>query len=175
MEKQNALYLCNGKLFSNKKRTSEKHLKEFVIHAAKWMTFKNSLREISERCSVVSNSLWPHGLYSPWNSPGQDTGMGSLSLLRGSSWPRNRTRVCYIAGGFYTSWDIIREISQTWKTTFNRIPYTWTIYTKQIYRLKASHWVSRAWNGVKTTYKQETFGGVRNILKLDCGGICTYL
>ena len=32
--------------------------------------------------SVVSNSLWLHGLYSPWNSPGQNTGMGSLSLLQ---------------------------------------------------------------------------------------------
>ena len=33
--------------------------------------------------SVVSDSLQPHGLYSPWNSPGQNTGMGSLSLLWG--------------------------------------------------------------------------------------------
>ena len=24
-----------------------------------------------------------HGLYSPWNSPGQNTGVGSLSLLQG--------------------------------------------------------------------------------------------
>ena len=31
----------------------------------------------------MSNSLWPHGLYSPWNSPGQNTGVGSLSLLQG--------------------------------------------------------------------------------------------
>ena len=37
----------------------------------------------SESCSVVSDSLWPHGLYSPWNSPGQNTGVGSLSLLQG--------------------------------------------------------------------------------------------
>ena len=37
----------------------------------------------SESRSVVSNSLWPHGLYSPWNSPGQNTGVGSLSLLQG--------------------------------------------------------------------------------------------
>ena len=36
----------------------------------------------SESCSVVSDSLWPHGLYSPWNSPGQNTGMGGLSLLQ---------------------------------------------------------------------------------------------
>ena len=37
----------------------------------------------SETCSVVSNSLWPHGLYSPWNSPGQNIGVGSLFLLKG--------------------------------------------------------------------------------------------
>ena len=32
------------------------------------------------------SSVWlfhPHGLYSPWNSPGQNTGVGSLSLLQG--------------------------------------------------------------------------------------------
>ena len=43
------------------------------MHEVKW----------SESCSVVSNSLWPHGLNSPWNSPGQSTGVGSLSLLQG--------------------------------------------------------------------------------------------
>ena len=37
----------------------------------------------SESRSVVSDSLWPRGLYSPWNSPGQNTGVGSLSLLQG--------------------------------------------------------------------------------------------
>ena len=37
----------------------------------------------SEGCSVVSNSLQPHWLSSPWNSPGQNTEVGSLSLLQG--------------------------------------------------------------------------------------------
>ena len=37
----------------------------------------------SESRSVVSDSLWPHGLCSPWNSPGQNTEVGSLSLLQG--------------------------------------------------------------------------------------------
>ena len=37
----------------------------------------------SESCSVVSSSLQPHGLYSSGYSPGQNTGMGSLSLLQG--------------------------------------------------------------------------------------------
>ena len=36
----------------------------------------------SESHSVISNSLWPHGLYSSWNSPGQNTGEGSLYLLQ---------------------------------------------------------------------------------------------
>ena len=39
-------------------------------------------REI-EIHSVVSDSLRPHGLYSPWNSSGQNTGVSSLSLLQG--------------------------------------------------------------------------------------------
>ena len=42
--------------------------------------------------AVMSDSLRPHGLYSPWNSLGQNTEMGSLSLLQqifptqGSNW-----------------------------------------------------------------------------------------
>ena len=31
----------------------------------------------------MSNSLQPHGLYSPWNSPCQNIGVGTLSLLQG--------------------------------------------------------------------------------------------
>jgi len=30
---------------------------------------------------VMSDSLRPHGLCSPWNSPGQNTGVGNLSFL----------------------------------------------------------------------------------------------
>ena len=42
-----------------------------------------SLLSESESRSIVSNSSRPHGLYSPRNSPGQNTGVGSLSLLQG--------------------------------------------------------------------------------------------
>ena len=31
-----------------------------------------------ESRSVISNSLQPHGLYCPWNSPGQNTGVGTI-------------------------------------------------------------------------------------------------
>ena len=42
----------------------------------------------SESCSVISDSLQPHGLQParllcPWDSPGQDTGVGSHSLFQG--------------------------------------------------------------------------------------------
>ena len=32
----------------------------------------------SESCSVMSDSLQLHGLYSPWNSQGQNTGVGNF-------------------------------------------------------------------------------------------------
>ena len=38
---------------------------------------------VCERHSVVSDSLRPHALYCPWNSPGQNTGVDSLSFLQG--------------------------------------------------------------------------------------------
>ena len=37
----------------------------------------------SESHSALFDSLGPHGLYSPWNSPGQNTVVGSRSLLQG--------------------------------------------------------------------------------------------
>ena len=37
----------------------------------------------NESHSVVSASLPPHGLYSPWNSPGKNTGVGCHCLLQG--------------------------------------------------------------------------------------------
>ena len=43
----------------------------------------NILSSESESHSVVSSSLRLHGLYSPRNSPGQNTGVGSCSLLKG--------------------------------------------------------------------------------------------
>ena len=67
----------------------------------------------SEICSVMSNSLWLHGLYNPWHPPGQNTGVGSLSLLQGSSQPRDWTQVSLIAGRFFISW-VTREAQEYW-------------------------------------------------------------
>ena len=41
------------------------------------------LKKKKKSHSVVSDSLRPFGLYSPWNSSGQNTGVGSCSLLQG--------------------------------------------------------------------------------------------
>ena len=52
---------------------------------------KDYASEVKEEVKVAqSDSLWPHGLYSPWTSPGQNTGVGSLSFLQGifpTQWP----------------------------------------------------------------------------------------
>ena len=52
-------------------------------------------------------------VHSPRNSPGQHTGVGSLSLLQGISQPRDRTQVSPSAGGFFTSW-ATREAQEYW-------------------------------------------------------------
>ena len=55
------------------------------------------------------NPLWPHGLYSQWNSPGQIIGVGSPSLLQEIF----QTQVSHIVGGFLTSW-ATREAQDHW-------------------------------------------------------------
>ena len=127
-------------------------------------------RESGSR-SVVPDSLWPHGLYNPWNYPGQNTGVGSLSLLqgifptqgsspglphcrrflyqlsqngslrilewvaypfsRGSTWPRNQTKVSCIAGRFFTNWairealDYVKKLKSQTKIRLPRICLFW--------------------------------------------------
>ena len=49
---------------------------------------KNCLVFFLSKLNLLSNSLWPHGLYltkvfCPWNSPGENTGMGCNFLLQG--------------------------------------------------------------------------------------------
>ena len=54
-----------------------------MIHTVKGFTVVNEPESETEICSVAPDLWWPHGLYSPWNSPCQSTGVGSLSLLQG--------------------------------------------------------------------------------------------
>jgi len=58
-----------------------------VTKSRTWLSNLHTQSQIllseSESCSIVSNSLQPQGLCSPWNSVGQNTGVRSLSLLQG--------------------------------------------------------------------------------------------
>ena len=59
--------------------------------------------------SVVSNSLQPHGLLlarflCPWDSPGKNTRVSSLSLLQGIFLIQGSNPVSCIAGRFFTVW-----------------------------------------------------------------------
>ena len=47
------------------------------------MNLLNAIMKWSESHSVMFDFLQAHRLYSPWNSPGQNKGVGSLSLLQG--------------------------------------------------------------------------------------------
>ena len=47
-----------------------------------YFTFNWKLKK-KKSGSVMSNSFQAHELYSPWDSPGQNSGVGSLSLLQG--------------------------------------------------------------------------------------------
>ena len=58
----------------------------------------------SKSHSVMPSSLWPHGLYSPWNSPGQNTGVGSLSLLQGIFPTQGWSPGLPDCRQFFTSW-----------------------------------------------------------------------
>ena len=78
----------------------------FMYHK-NWKSTTSStkwVKWVSESHSVVSDSLWPHGLYSAWNSPGQNTGVGSLSLLQGIFPTQGSNPGLPQAGRFFTSW-----------------------------------------------------------------------
>ena len=73
-------------------------LKEKQVVEGRLVPFRNSFKtmkkqkkiiqklwyiSVNEGHSVMSDSLWHHGLNSPWNSPGQNPGLASCSLLQG--------------------------------------------------------------------------------------------
>ena len=81
------LQLLKGVMYSLKKK---KYLWAYSVHHCSilWSNVLNLLFHYaplseSKSRSVMSDSLWPHGLYSPGNSLVQNTGSGSLSLLQG--------------------------------------------------------------------------------------------
>ena len=77
-------------------------------------------------CLVAQScpTLQPHALFSPCNSPGQNAGVGTLSLLQGSSQHGNWTQVSHIAGGFFTIW-ASREALTVSRTPYFAVVVLW--------------------------------------------------
>ena len=80
----------------------------------------------SESGSVKSDSLQPRGLYTPWNFPGQNTGVGSLSLLQGI-FPTQGLNL----GGFFTSW-ATKEAQEDWVGSLYLLQ--WIFLTQELNR-----------------------------------------
>ena len=108
---------------------------------------KLSRQKWSESRSVMSDSVKPHGLYSPWNSPGHNTGVGSLSLLQGIFPTQDWTQVSGIAGGFFTSWTT-REALKREKVKgflFYLIPWFWYFISVPLTSLSLYLYVTELW------------------------------
>ena len=57
-------------------------------------------------------TLWDLIDYSPWNSPGQNTGVGGISFLQGIFPTQGSNQDSHIAGGFFTSWATMAASSE---------------------------------------------------------------
>ena len=55
--------------------------------------------KVAQSCLTLCD---PHGLYSPWNSLGKNTGVGSHSLLQGIFPTQDQSWVSCIEGEFFT-------------------------------------------------------------------------
>ena len=78
-------------------------------------------RSESESHSVVSSSLRPHGLWSPWNSPGQNIGVGSYSVLLG---------IFPIQGlnpGLPHCRQVLYQLSHKWSPTYKKKLYFYVL------------------------------------------------
>ena len=65
---------------------------------------KSEYLRVNQKSScVLSRFSHVRFFVTPWNSPGQNTGVGSLSLLQGIFPTQDQTQVSHIAGGFFTS------------------------------------------------------------------------
>ena len=70
--------LCPTHICKIKKYKTAKDMKIEYRLWQKYPYYKHKMK-VTQSCLT----LWPHRLYSPWNSLGQNTGVSSLSLLQG--------------------------------------------------------------------------------------------
>ena len=83
-----------------------------------------SVESESQRGSVVSDSLWPCGLCSPWNSQARILEWVAFPYFRGSSQPRDWTQVSFIVGRFFISW-ATREAEEGTKSCIFILLHGW--------------------------------------------------
>ena len=83
----------------------------------------------SVSCSLMSDSLWPHGLYRPPGSSVHGVLQArilewvAISFSRGSSQPREWTWVSYTVGRFFTIW-ATREAHGAWDPAYGGLRTT---------------------------------------------------
>ena len=79
-------------------------------------------QEESQSRSVLSDSLWPHGLYSPMEfSRPEILEWVAFPFSRGSSQPRDQTQVSHIAGVFFTSWARKVDSKKIWEVHYKSL------------------------------------------------------
>ena len=101
-------------LLSIGKDLGKRELSDIAGMSVKWYNY--SWKERKWYCSVVSDSLWPHGRYLPGFSirgifQARVLEWVAFSFSRGSSQPRDWTQVSCIASRRFTVW-ATREVSK---------------------------------------------------------------
>jgi len=81
----------------------------------------------------------PHGLYSPWDSPGQNTGVGSLFLLQGIFLTQELNQGLSHCRQFFTGW-ATREVSVSLVLTYLIIMCFGIIFS--MFLMLGIHWAS---------------------------------
>ena len=104
------------------RKVEEEEKMDFSIFTFRlWYLFVWKWRSLSRVWLFAS----PWTIYSTWNFSGQNTGVGSLSLLQGrTSKPRDRTQVSSIAGRFFASW----ATREKWKWSHSVVSHSLQSY-----------------------------------------------
>ena len=94
--------------------------------------------------SVVSNSLWPHRLYSPLESSVHGILQArilervTIPFSRGSSWPGDWTLFSCIAGRFFTVW-AAREAQNIHSVQFSSVQFSSSVVSNSLRPHESQH------------------------------------
>ena len=86
----------DGKMMSH--RVENPSIRLTILFFSEWTV------KVTQSCPTLWHPL--DYIYSPWNSPSQNTGVGSLSLLQQIFLTQELNQSTCIAGGFLTNWTI---------------------------------------------------------------------